>query len=156
MQEIFLIAQSYIFSGIILNLLKNRITLHLGGLLGAIIFTLGSFTTIVISSTNQLPLTFGVLQGIGFGMMVPVSYSTLNHYFTKKRTTVMSVIKASQGVVLMWYPQVLKQIISYYGFRGTLLIIAGISLHSIPGMIVMKNKPTATRSERTASIFSSF
>ncbi|KOB72043.1 Uncharacterized protein OBRU01_12813 [Operophtera brumata] len=58
-----------------------------------------------------------------------------------KRTTVMSVIKAFQGLILIWYPQLLKLIIFHYGFRGTLLIISGISLHTIPGMLIMKNKP---------------
>ncbi|KAG7310439.1 hypothetical protein JYU34_003221, partial [Plutella xylostella] len=124
--------------GIILNLLTKKITLRTGGLIGSIIFVAGSVATIPISTTNQLPLTFGVLQGIGFGMMVPVSYSTLNYYFVKKRTAVMSVCKAVQGIVLMFYPQMLKHMMSYYGFRGTLLLLSGISLHTVPGMLVMR------------------
>lgn len=134
--------------------MTKSISLKVGGLIGAMLFTLGSFTTIAITSTNQLPLTFGVLQGIGFGMMVPVSYSTINQYFVKKRTTVMSAIKAFQGLILMCYPQVLRQLILYYGFRGTLLVISGISLHTIPGMLLMQNKPTIRK--KTASIFTTF
>lgn len=133
--------------------MNKRISLQLGGLIGAMLFTLGSFTTIAITNTNQLALTFGVLQGIGFGIMVPVSYSAINDYFVKKRTTVMSSIKAFQGLILIWYPQLLKLIMTDYGFRGTLLVISGISLHTIPGMLVMKNKPTIR--QRTASIFTS-
>lgn len=124
--------------GIILNLLTKKITLRTGGLIGSIIFVAGSVATIPISTTNQLPLTFGVLQGIGFGMMVPVSYSTLNYYFVKKRTAVMSLCKAVQGIVLMFYPQMLKHMMSYYGLRGTLLLLSGISLHTVPGMLVMR------------------
>lgn len=114
----------------------------------------GSFLTIFISSTNQLPFTFGMLQGIGFGMMVPVCYSTLNHYFVKRRTTVMSLIKAIQGFVLIWYPQLIKIMILNYGFRATLLIISGISLHIFPGMIAMKTNFGAKK--RPASIFKTF
>lgn len=118
--------------------MTKTITLRLGGIIGALIFITGAFTTIPISNTNQLPITFGVLQGIGFGIMVPVCYSTINQYYIKKRTTVMSLIKAIQGLVLMWYPHVLKIIVQNYGFRGTLLLISGISLHTLPGMLVMK------------------
>lgn len=87
-------------------------------------------------------------------MVVPVCYSTLNHYFVRKRTTVMSICKAVQGVILMWYPQLLKKIMSVYGFRGTLLIVAGMSLHTFPGMIAMKMDTAVPRKIRTASIFS--
>ncbi|CAG9136345.1 unnamed protein product [Plutella xylostella] len=133
--------------GIILNLLTKKITLRTGGLIGSIIFVAGSVATIPISTTNQLPLTFGVLQGIGFGMMVPVSYSTLNYYFVKKRTAVMSLCKAVQGIVLMFYPQMLKHMMSYYGLRGTLLLLSGISLHTVPGMLVMRT----AEQQKTAS-----
>ncbi|CAH0727538.1 unnamed protein product, partial [Brenthis ino] len=125
-------------SGLILSVVSRNFSLRIGGLLGALFMATGSFLTVFISSTNQLPLTFGMLQGIGFGMMVPVCYSTLNHYFVRRRTTVMSLIKAIQGFVLIWYPQLIKIMILNYGFRATLLIISGISLHIFPGMITMK------------------
>lgn len=135
-------------------MLSKKHSLRLGGFVGAITFTLGSLSTIFISNTNQLPVTFGVLQGIGFGMMVPVCYSTMNYYFVKKRTTVMSACKAVQGLILMGYPQLLRQLLSSYGFRGTLLVISGISMHTIPGMAIMRtDKRTPIMIKRTASIF---
>ncbi|XP_049692537.2 monocarboxylate transporter 1 [Helicoverpa armigera] len=137
--------------GIILNSITKRFSLRFGGLIGAVLLSTGSISTIFITNTNQLPITFGILQGIGFGMMVPVCYSTLNHYFVRKRTTVMSICKAVQGVILMWYPQLLKKIMTIYGFRGTLLILAGMSLHTFPGMLVMKTDASSTRKIRTAT-----
>ncbi|KAJ0182334.1 hypothetical protein K1T71_001703 [Dendrolimus kikuchii] len=124
--------------GFILNMVTKKYSLRTGGLIGTALFSTGSFLTIFISNTYQLPLTFGLLQGIGFGMMVTVSYATLNHYFIKKRTTVMSICKALQGIILILYPQILKKFMSFYGFRGTLLLVSGISLHTLPGMLVMK------------------
>ncbi|XP_075978858.1 monocarboxylate transporter 9-like isoform X2 [Anticarsia gemmatalis] len=137
--------------GIILNSLKKKFPLRTGGLIGALLLTTGSFSTIFITNTNQLPFTFGILQGIGFGMVVPVCYSTLNYYFVRKRTTVMSLCKAVQGVIIMWYPQLLKQMMSKYGFRGTLLVVAGISLHVYPGMLTMQTNEMSPRKIRTAN-----
>ncbi|KAG6460018.1 hypothetical protein O3G_MSEX011723 [Manduca sexta] len=137
--------------GILLNIMSNRIPLQLGGLIGAVLFTLGSLLTIIISNTNQLPITFGVLQGIGFGIMVPVCYSTFNYYFVRKRTAVMSLCKSVQGIILIWYPLLMKRTMNLYGMRGTLLIIFGISLHTIPGMLSMKKKDIFVRSMKTAS-----
>ncbi|XP_045446177.1 monocarboxylate transporter 12-B-like [Melitaea cinxia] len=123
--------------GLIVNILSKRYSLRLGGLIGAILMTTGSFLTIIITNTNQLPFTFGLLQGIGFGMITPVCYATINHYFVRRRTQVMSLIKAIQGIILIWYPQLIKLTLTFYGFRETLLIISGISLHSFPGMVAM-------------------
>ncbi|CAH1639903.1 unnamed protein product [Spodoptera littoralis] len=111
----------------------------------------GSFSTMFITNANQLPITFGVFQGIGFGIMVPVCYSTLNYYFVRKRTTVMSICKAIQGVLLMWYPQLIKTIMSVYGFRETLFLLAGMSLHTFPGMLSMITDKKKPRNIRTAN-----
>ncbi|CAB3256350.1 unnamed protein product [Arctia plantaginis] len=131
--------------GIILNNINKKRPLRTGGLIGATLLTIGSFLTIFITNTNQLLFTFGILQGIGFGIVVPVCYSTLNYYFVKKRTTVMSLCKAAQGILLMWYPQLIKNMISTYGFRGTLLVVAGISLHVYPGMLTMQTEEVKPR-----------
>lgn len=136
--------------GIILNIITKKVTLRVGGLIGSVIFVAGSFATIFITNTNQLPLTFGLLQGIGFGMMVPVSYATINYYFLKKRTTVMSMCKSIQGIIQMVYPQIMKLIMNVYGFRGTLLIISGISMNTIAGMAFMNiRKPKRKREVTT-------
>lgn len=66
---------------------------------------------------------------------------------------VMSTCKAMQGIILMWYPQFLKSMLYTYGFRGTLLIISGIALHTVPGMLVMKTKEKPREKLRIASIF---
>ncbi|GBP49551.1 hypothetical protein EVAR_45615_1 [Eumeta japonica] len=136
---------------IILNIINRNRGLRCGGLIGAFLFVLGSFLTILITNTNQLPFTFGILQGIGFGMMVPVCYATINYYYVGKRTTVMSVCKALQSVMQMAYPQAIKGIMNLYGFRGTLLIISGISLNTIPGTLVMITN--WKHRKRIASIF---
>ncbi|VVC95201.1 unnamed protein product, partial [Leptidea sinapis] len=100
--------------GILLNIIAKHISLKSGGLTGAALFITGAFTTILITNANQLPITFGILQGIGFGMMVPVCYSTINFYFVRKRTFAMSLVKAIQGIIVMWYPQLLRVIVSFY------------------------------------------
>lgn len=135
--------------GIILNCIKNSFSLRIGGFIGALLFTIGSFLTIFITNIDQLIFTFGILQGIGFGIIVPVCYSTLNYYFVKKRTTVLSLCKAAQGILMMWYPQLIKKMMLEYGFRGTLLIIASISLHLYPGMATMKTEEVTLRKIRT-------
>lgn len=88
-------------------------------------------------STTQLIITNGFLQGLGMGLLIPVSYTSFNSYFTKKKVLYLSLCKASIGLTTMLYPLFIKYAISEFGFRGTLAILCAISAHSIFGALVM-------------------
>lgn len=88
-------------------------------------------------STTQLIITNGFLQGLGMGLLIPVSYTSFNSYFTKKKVLYLSLCKASIGLTTMLYPLFIKYTISEFGFRGTLAILCAISAHSIFGALVM-------------------
>lgn len=69
--------------------------------------------------------------------MIPTAYTTFNNYFMKKRVMMMSLAQSLIGLGTMLYPIVMQKLLDWYGFRGCLLILAGINAHSILGMQVM-------------------
>lgn len=71
------------------------------------------------------------------GLLIPVSYTSFNSYFTKKKVLYLSLCKASIGLITMVYPLFIKMTMAEFGFRGTLAILCGISAHSILGAMVM-------------------
>ncbi|XP_053621066.1 monocarboxylate transporter 9-like isoform X2 [Plodia interpunctella] len=100
-------------------------------------YTTASFLAIFVVSTTQLIITNGFLQGLGMGLLIPVSYTSFNSYFTKKKVLYLSLCKASIGLITMVYPLFIKFTLSEFGFRGTLAILCAISAHSIFGALVM-------------------
>lgn len=70
--------------------------------------------------------------------MIPVSYTTFNAYFVEKRVLMMSIAQTLIGVGLVVFPQLIVRLIKYYGFRGCMMIMAGINAHTILGMMVMQ------------------
>ncbi|XP_049882440.1 monocarboxylate transporter 9-like [Pectinophora gossypiella] len=124
-------------SGFSANIALKRLSLRQVGLIGACIYTLASFLAIFVVSTTQLIITNGFLQGIGMGLLIPVSYTSFNSYFTKKKVLYLSLCKASIGLVTMVYPLFIKFTITEFGFRGTLAILCAISAHSIFGALVL-------------------
>ncbi|CAH2267897.1 monocarboxylate transporter 9-like [Pararge aegeria] len=119
------------------NIVLKKLSLRQVGLIGAFIYTLASFLAIFVTSTTQLIVTNGFLQGLGMGLLIPVSYTSFNSYFTRKKVLYLSLCKASIGMITMVYPLFIKYTITEYGFRGTLAIICAISAHSIFGALVM-------------------
>ncbi|XP_068626674.1 monocarboxylate transporter 9-like isoform X2 [Battus philenor] len=119
------------------NIALKKLSLRQVGLIGAFIYTLASFLAIFVVSTTQLIITNGFLQGLGMGLLIPISYTSYNSYFTRKKVLYLSLCKASIGLITMVYPLFIKFTISEYGFRGTLAILCAISAHSIFGAMVM-------------------
>ena len=124
-------------SGFSANIALKKLSLRQVGLIGAVIYTLASFLAIFVVSTTQLIITNGFLHGLGMGLLIPVSYTSFNSYFTKKKVLYLSLCKASIGMITMFYPLFIKFTITEYGFRGTLAILCAISSNSIFGALVM-------------------
>ncbi|KAJ2948059.1 hypothetical protein O0L34_g9856 [Tuta absoluta] len=124
-------------AGFSANIALKRLSLRQVGLIGATIYTIAWFLAIFVVSTTQLIITNGFLQGLGMGLLIPVSYTSFNAYFTKKKVLYLSLCKASIGMITMVYPLFIKWTITEFGFRGTLAILCAISAHSILGALVM-------------------
>ncbi|CAH2062932.1 unnamed protein product, partial [Iphiclides podalirius] len=107
------------------------------GLLGAGLFILGDVLTIFVTRTYQLVFTFGVIRGAGFGVMIPVSFTAFNCYFTKKRTAMMSANQTMSSIASITFPILVTFLLGEYGFRWTLALIMAVDLHLLFAMLVM-------------------
>ncbi|XP_045459710.1 monocarboxylate transporter 1-like [Melitaea cinxia] len=107
------------------------------GLVGAGLFVLGDILTIFVQRTYQLVFTFGVIRGAGFGVMIPVSFTAFNCYFTKKRTAMMSANQTMSSMASITFPILVTFLLAEYGFRWTLALIMAVDLHLLVAMIVM-------------------
>lgn len=75
--------------------------------------------------------------GAGFGVMIPVSFTAFNCYFTKKRTAMMSANQTMSSMASITFPILVTFLLSEYGFRWTLALIMAVDLHLLLAMIVM-------------------
>ena len=121
-----------------MNYALNTFTCRQVGLTGSVIYFFGSFFTAFATSVYQIIFTYGVLQGIGLGLMVPAAFTSFNHYFVRRRTFAMAVTQMIIGVMAMIIPLVIQKLLEEYGFRGTQAIIAAFSLHAMLGMVVLQ------------------
>lgn len=78
-----------------------------------------------------------ILSGAGFGVMIPVSFTAFNCYFTKKRTTMMSANQTMSSMASITFPMLVTYLLAEYGFRWTLVLIMAVDLHLVFAMLVM-------------------
>ncbi|XP_068159983.1 monocarboxylate transporter 7 [Drosophila tropicalis] len=125
------------FAGLFSGSLFRRWSMRSVGLAGGILYCLGTGLQLFATSTMHLIFAFSVVQGLGFGLIVPTSYTTFNNYFVKNRVLWMSFAQTLIGLGSMLYPIVMQKLIQYYGFRGCLLVLTGLNAHAILGMLLM-------------------
>lgn len=121
----------YLLLGVVINYILGKYSCRQVGVAGSIIFFIGSFTSAFANSAVLLAFAYGVLQGIGLGLMVPAALTSFNKYFFRRRTFAMGVAQVITGIGTMIVPIILQKLMQIYGFRGTQLIISAIGLHSL-------------------------
>ena len=70
-----------------------------------------------------------ILLGIGFGLAATPSIMIIEQHFHKKRFQAISVAIGGIGLGIIAFPFVIKHLLEYYAWRGTLLILAGFALN---------------------------
>lgn len=61
----------------------------------------------------------------------------MNTYFVKKRSTATGFAMTFTGLGPVVMPLVISLLIAAYGVRGTSMLLAGLSLHSIMGAMML-------------------
>ncbi|XP_060535826.1 monocarboxylate transporter 9-like isoform X5 [Cylas formicarius] len=120
------------FMGLATNILLNKFSARKVAVVGSLTFIVGAITLIFCENMVQFIVFFGVVQGIGFGLLMPSSFSTMNCYFDSKLSMMMSL---SQSLLIAAYigaAPLATISIDHLGFKGTLVVIAGLSVLSLP------------------------
>ncbi|TPP65571.1 Solute carrier family 16 member 1 [Fasciola gigantica] len=98
-----------------------------------VIGTLLSSTSILVSSfaqnVNMFIVVFGVIGGIGYGMIYLPAATIVTAWFVKKRATVTGIIMAGSGIGVTMYSLALPHLISTFTWRGCILLLAAINLN---------------------------
>lgn len=74
---------------------------------------------------------YGIVTGLGYSLVYVPSHVLSGLYFLKHRSLATGIATAGSGMGAAVFPIIMYQIIEYYGWRGSLFIVAGLNLHLI-------------------------
>ena len=104
----------------------RRVTVG-GSVLACLAFLLSSLVT----RLDLMLITFGVLGGVGFGLMYLPAVIIVGLYFEKRRAFATGFAVCGTGLGTLLFPVFTPELIEYYRWRGALVIIAGIALQGV-------------------------
>lgn len=92
---------------------------------GGIISGSGFFISSYVNSIPLMCLTFGLFSGLGLGLCNVTIVVSVAYWFDKKRTTALGIATCGTGIGTFIYAPMTQYFISEFGWRGTLLFLAG-------------------------------
>ncbi|XP_045201070.2 uncharacterized protein LOC123554788 [Mercenaria mercenaria] len=128
-----------LLSGPVVAALVNRFGCKTIALTGTFISFTGFLASTFVHSLYIMYLTFGLLAGLGFGMMVMPAVVMLARYFDKRLAFASGIAAMGSGFGTLVFNPLSKVLIDKYTWRGTLLIEAGIVLNGLVCALVMKS-----------------
>ncbi|XP_070501956.1 monocarboxylate transporter 14-like [Chironomus tepperi] len=97
----------------------------IGGILGCAGFVLSAFS----NSVEMLYITFGVIAGVGLGVIYVTAVVSIAFWFESKRNFATGIGASGTGIGTFLYAPFTQWLISYYGWRGATLILGGTLLN---------------------------
>ncbi|XP_068150718.1 LOW QUALITY PROTEIN: monocarboxylate transporter 12 [Drosophila tropicalis] len=98
-------------------------------LLGGASASLGMILSFWASSVGYLYISYGVLVGIGAGLSFPPTVYIVTSYFVKYRGLANGLCISGSALGSIILPPVLRWLLETYGYRGSCLIMGGITLN---------------------------
>ncbi|XP_025201884.1 monocarboxylate transporter 14-like isoform X2 [Melanaphis sacchari] len=129
----------------------------LGGIISGLGFIISSFA----DSIEMVFFTFGFLSGLGLCLCYVTAVVSIAYWFDKKRTLATGLGACGTGIGTFLYAPMTQYSIEEYGWRGTVLLLAGTffnfcvcgALMRDPDwLIAEQKKPAVTNDHSTAVI----
>ncbi|XP_062588832.1 monocarboxylate transporter 12-like [Saccostrea cucullata] len=117
--------------GPIASALTNRYGCRAVTIVGAIVAATGFILSLFAPNIYYLFFSFGVLSGLGFGLMYLPAIVSVSHYFEKKRSFATGIAVCGSGLGTFIFAPVSKLLVDEYTWKGAVLIEAGIILNCI-------------------------
>ncbi|KAL4217178.1 hypothetical protein ACF0H5_023632 [Mactra antiquata] len=111
-------------------------------IIGSVISCVGFILSVFATNVYHLWITYGFLGGFGFGLMyIPANVCVL-HNFKKQRTLANGIVVCGSGIGTFVFNLLTRFCIDTYGWRGTILLEAGIALQgAILGLFLVRITP---------------
>nr|XP_022921215.1 monocarboxylate transporter 2-like [Onthophagus taurus] len=132
------ISISLISSPIILAISRRKST-RLAALFGGLILTLSCLFTSFATQFHQTLLSYGLMLGLGSGLVRETSCLTLGHYFKRRREFVEMISQTGSGIGIALVSVLYKEGVGKLGWRLGLQSLTGLLALSILLPIVYRS-----------------
>lgn len=124
-----LLSGMYLSCGPVVSALTNKYGCRKVCIAGSIIGCLAFALSTKCQNINQLMIVYGVVGGIGFGLIYLPAVVCVGYYFETKRSLATGIAVCGSGVGTFAFAPLATYLIEEYSWQGGNLILAGLILN---------------------------
>jgi len=118
-------------TGPLSSVLANKFGFRRVVMAGACLSALGYIITSLVEDIFSLLFSSGLLVGVGYGLVYTPSVAIVGSYFNKRRTLATGIAVSGCGFGSLTFAPLFQYLIESFGWRGSMLINAGITLNVV-------------------------
>ncbi|XP_071176744.1 monocarboxylate transporter 14-like [Mytilus edulis] len=123
-----LLVGCYLLAGPVAGVLANRFGCRKVVMGGTLISVIGLLISTVSPNVEVLIITFGIITGIGFGLIYLPSIVIIGYWFEKKRAFATGMALCGSGIGTLLFSSFNKYIFDEYDIKNGTVILAGVVL----------------------------
>lgn len=117
------------FPGPIVSALCNKFGCRAVCIAGSIMASVGFVLSTFSTSVTMLMITYGVIGGIGFGMIYLPAVVAVGYYFETKRSLATGIAVCGSGVGTFAFAPLANMLLEMFDWKNAILILAGLILN---------------------------
>ncbi|KAF5400007.1 Monocarboxylate transporter 12-B [Paragonimus heterotremus] len=151
-----LLTGCYFMVGPVVSGLMNRFGARKLVVIGSVISSAAIVGSSFATDVNTFIGVFGVIGGIGYGLIYLPAATIVTSWFVRKRATVTGIITAGSGIGVTCYSIAIPHLIRKFTWRGSILLLAAINLNAaVAGVLfrpLISNQPKVTKSKSVVGV----
>lgn len=124
-----LLVGCYLLAGPLVSALANKFGCRKVTIFGSIVTALGFLVSTLAPSIEVLMFLYGVVGGIGMGLIYLPSIVIIGYWFERKRAFATGIAVCGSGIGAVLFSQINKKLLEEYSWKQSLVIVAGIVLN---------------------------
>lgn len=135
-------------SGFLVAVGQEHLSVFQIGLAGSIFLWAGILGAVFAPNMAWMTATLGAVHGVGLGIVCVTLTIVVMMYFDKYRGIASGLKFAGYTACSLVYPKVLTVLKGAFGFRGALLVYAGITMNVTALTLLLKEPPWLNRNNK--------
>ncbi|XP_052095889.1 monocarboxylate transporter 14-like [Mytilus californianus] len=121
----------FLGAGPFVSLLMRHMSYRRVAVIGSLLSTISLLCVPFLDNIIYLYIIYGIFTGLGFAMVYLPSSVLAGLYFNEHRSLATGIATSGSGIGAVIFPLLVHSLIQYYGWKGSVFILAGLSLQCI-------------------------
>ncbi|XP_006825148.1 monocarboxylate transporter 12-like [Saccoglossus kowalevskii] len=140
------------FPGPLVSILNNKFGTKPLVVIGGVLSSTGIFFSAFANSVNIFIFSYGITVGFAFALVYGPSVVIVGQYFHKRHALANGIVFAGFGVGIMVFPPLYQTLIDKYGWRGAMIVMAGINMNIVVCGMLMRPPPKYDREVKNGDV----